>query len=89
MCRYGYPSFHLFVLYQNQCLFQFFPKWIAPNLLTFSGFLLTIVNFLLIAYYDYDFSAATKDVNPVPHWVWLIASVNIFTAYTLGKIKLV
>lgn len=46
---------------------------------------MTIFNFVLIGYYDYDFSAATKEANPVPHWVWLVASVNIFTAYTLGN----
>lgn len=55
-------------------------------MLTFSGFLLTVFNFLLIGYYDFDFTAAQQDVNPVPRWVWLVAAINIFAAYTLGKI---
>lgn len=57
----------------------------APNLLTFTGFLLTIVNFLLIGYYDFDFKAANDLHNTVvPNWVWIVASINIFVAYTLG-----
>uniref|UniRef100_A0A182WFG7 Uncharacterized protein n=1 Tax=Anopheles minimus TaxID=112268 RepID=A0A182WFG7_9DIPT len=62
------------------------PRWIAPNLLTFSGFLLTVVNFFLIAYYDYDFRAATKTPIPVPDWVWILAAINLFVAYTLDGI---
>lgn len=58
--------------------------WIAPNLITFSGFLLTIANFLLIGYYDYGFTAANDKEHPIPSWVWLVASINIFLAYTLG-----
>lgn len=68
----------------NWCV-QFFPRWMAPNLITFTGFLLTVVNFVLIGYYDYGFDAATHTVNPVPGVVWLIAAVNIFVAYTLGE----
>lgn len=67
-------------------LVQFFPRWIAPNLLTFSGFLLTVVNFFLIGYYDYGFTAATMTPNPVPGWVWILAAINLFVAYTLDGI---
>lgn len=66
--------------------FKFFPRWIAPNVLTFTGFLLTIVNFLLIGFYDFDFNAANDHTRKViPDWVWMVASFNIFLAYTLGK----
>ncbi|XP_055638262.1 ethanolaminephosphotransferase 1 isoform X2 [Toxorhynchites rutilus septentrionalis] len=67
-------------------LVQYFPRWIAPNVLTFSGFLLTVVNFFLIAYYDYGFTAASKSPNPIPDWVWIIAAINLFVAYTLDGI---
>lgn len=67
-------------------LVQFFPRWIAPNLLTFTGFLLTVVNFFLIGYYDFGFTAATKEVNPIPGWVWILAAINLFVAYTLDGI---
>lgn len=34
---------------------KFYPLWLAPNLLTFVGFLWLIVNFVLFAIYDYSF----------------------------------
>ncbi|PNF19293.1 hypothetical protein B7P43_G07517 [Cryptotermes secundus] len=65
------------------------PKWIAPNLLTFAGFLFTVLNFLLLSYYDYNFYASS-DEHPefpaVPQWVWAVAALNIFLAYTLDGI---
>ncbi|XP_055298290.1 ethanolaminephosphotransferase 1 isoform X2 [Sitodiplosis mosellana] len=68
-------------------LVQFFPRWVAPNLITFTGFLLTIVNFLLIGYYDFNFNAANDHSKSViPDWVWIVASINIFVAYTLDGI---
>uniref|UniRef100_A0A023EUD9 Putative sn-12-diacylglycerol ethanolamine-and cholinephosphotransferase n=1 Tax=Aedes albopictus TaxID=7160 RepID=A0A023EUD9_AEDAL len=67
-------------------LVQFFPRWIAPNLLTFTGFMLTVVNFFLIGYYDYGFTAATQTPNPIPGWVWIVAGINLFVAYTLDGI---
>uniref|UniRef100_A0A336MIB6 CSON001609 protein n=1 Tax=Culicoides sonorensis TaxID=179676 RepID=A0A336MIB6_CULSO len=74
----------------NKCV-KFFPRWLAPNLITFSGFLLTIFNFFLIAFYDYDFEAADyekyrNEPNPIPRWVWMVAGVNLFIAYTLDGI---
>lgn len=34
---------------------ELYPRWLAPNLLTFVGFLCLIVNFLLFSIYDYSF----------------------------------
>lgn len=66
---------------------QFFPKWLAPNLITFSGFLLTLANFIILGYYDYHFNAADDyKHNIIPQWVFLLASFNIFMAYTLDGI---
>ncbi|KAJ9582705.1 hypothetical protein L9F63_022946, partial [Diploptera punctata] len=64
------------------------PKWIAPNLLTFVGFLFTVLNFLMFTYYDYDFYASSDvpEVAPVPRWVWGVAAISIFLAYTLDGI---
>ncbi|GBO10571.1 Ethanolaminephosphotransferase 1 [Araneus ventricosus] len=65
------------------------PKWLAPNLLTFTGFLLTSVNAILLAVYDYNFSASSdldQTTLPVPRWVWLVCAINHFLAHTLGKI---
>lgn len=65
------------------------PRRIAPNVLTFSGFMLTIVNVLLLSYYDYAFYASSDlhpDVPPVPPWVWIVCAVNQFFAHTLDGI---
>lgn len=55
--------------------------------MTFAGFLLTALNFVMLSYYDWDFFASTDDdkYKPIPNWFWLFASVNIFLAYTLGE----
>lgn len=67
---------------------QLFPKWLAPNVMTFVGFLFTVLNFLLLSYYDFHFYASTTEPNttPIPNWVWLAAAINIFLAYTLDGI---
>lgn len=56
--------------------------------MTFVGFLLTALNFVMLSYYDWDFYASTDDenYNPIPNWFWLFAAVNIFWAYTLDGI---
>lgn len=64
---------------------QYFPKWLAPNVITFVAFLLTVVSFLLIAYFDWDFDAANDTTSAIPTWVWILAAVNVFSYYTLGK----
>ncbi|KAK7869581.1 hypothetical protein R5R35_003373 [Gryllus longicercus] len=65
------------------------PKWIAPNVLTFVGFLFTVFNFIMFSYYDYYFYASSLDhseIPPIPRWVWLAAAINIFLAYTLDGV---
>ena len=76
------PFYGIFVV------LQWCPKWIAPNVLTFVGFLFTVLNFLMFSYYDYDFYASSDEhpeVPAVPQWVWGVAAFNLFLAYTLGK----
>ncbi len=34
---------------------NFYPRWLAPNILTFTGFLCLIINFILLSVYDYSF----------------------------------
>jgi ethanolaminephosphotransferase len=67
-------------------LVEYFPRWVAPNLMTFVGFLLTTLNFVVLSYYDWDFFAQTHDEPRIPQWVWLMAAINIFLAYTLDGI---
>jgi len=66
--------------------------WIAPNFLTFTGFLFTVANFILLSIYDYHFYAGgggtpQSDYPPVPSWVWFLAAFNLFMSHTLGKQK--
>ncbi|KAJ2949889.1 hypothetical protein O0L34_g11209 [Tuta absoluta] len=92
--KYKYNSIDTSILsnyvmhpFWNWCV-QFCPEWVAPNVLTFSGFLLTVLNFLLFSYYDYGFHALSED-NPdrqIPNWVWAVSAVNLFVAYTLDGI---
>ncbi|XP_038622681.1 ethanolaminephosphotransferase 1-like isoform X1 [Tachyglossus aculeatus] len=60
------------------------PLWIAPNLLTFSGFLLILINYLILCHYDWDYSASGS--GRIPNWVWWFAALSTFCAYTLDSI---
>ncbi|BES99739.1 CDP-alcohol phosphatidyltransferase [Nesidiocoris tenuis] len=57
------------------------PRWMAPNLLTFLGFLLTATATILLSYYDWNFSN-----DSIPGWVFLAAGILIFIGYTLDGI---
>lgn len=69
---------------------QFVPGWVAPNLLTLSGWLLVVSDFVLLSYYDYHYYASFNDKGiehpPIPQWVWLYCAITHFTAYTLDGI---
>ncbi|XP_068140443.1 ethanolaminephosphotransferase 1 [Drosophila tropicalis] len=69
-------------------LVEFFPRWFAPNLMTFLGFLFSAMNLVLLSYYDWNFDASSgaEDTTPIPPWVWLCTGLNIFIAYTLDGI---
>ncbi len=83
----------LFLIYTHRIknlrdsILQYFPRWIAPNVMTFVGFLFTALNFVLLSYYDWNFTASTgnEGTTPIPNWVWMCAAFNIFAAYTLGE----
>ena len=69
---------------------QICPRWIAPNVLTFVGFLFTVNNFVLLSIYDYSYYASSAGplgdkYPPIPSWVWLACAFNHFMAHTLGK----
>lgn len=69
--------------------FQLFPRWIAPNVLTVTGFFLIVINAGLLSYYDYDFSASSdtiKSTQPIPNWVWLVCAINHFFSHNLDGI---
>jgi phosphatidylglycerophosphate synthase len=61
-------------------MIRFVPSWVAPNLLTFIGFLLEIVSFLLTLY----FSGLLRD--PLPRWLCALNSVFLFAYQTLDNL---
>ncbi|XP_052826445.1 ethanolaminephosphotransferase 1 isoform X1 [Octopus bimaculoides] len=68
---------------------QFLPLWLAPNLLTLVGFLLLLVSYVIMTYYDVQFYASSLDnpeYPPIPNWVWLVCALNNFIAHTLDGI---
>ena len=78
------------VINMNFILLQICPRSIAPNVLTFVGFLFTAANFFVLSYYDYYYYAASQeapgDQYPrVPNWVWFVMALFHFLAHTLGK----
>lgn len=57
---------------------QWYPLWLAPNLLTFVGFLLTVIHYLILSYYDPYFD----NPHDVPRCVWLFIALMVFAAHT-------
>lgn len=49
--------------------------------MTFLGFLLLVVNFVLFSYYDFHFTEALN----LPSWIWLVAAICQFWSHQLGK----
>jgi ethanolaminephosphotransferase len=56
---------------------EMLPLWVAPNLITFVGFLFIVVAYLLMLCYDFTFK------KEIPSWVFLFASFAIFVYQTL------
>ncbi|XP_019392819.1 PREDICTED: ethanolaminephosphotransferase 1 [Crocodylus porosus] len=65
---------------------KIFPTWLAPNLITFCGFLLLVFNFFLMAYFDPDFYASAPDHAHVPNRIWIMVGLLNFMAYTLDGV---
>ncbi|KAJ8333459.1 hypothetical protein SKAU_G00414670 [Synaphobranchus kaupii] len=62
------------------------PLWIAPNLLTFTGFLLILINYFLLSFYDWNYTASGPGSQHAPGWVWSVSGLTTFSAYALDSI---
>ncbi|CAF4744851.1 unnamed protein product [Rotaria socialis] len=71
-------SLYIMQPFWNKCV-EFFPRWFAPNLMTFLGFLLLVFNFLIFSYYDFDFTESLA----LPNWIWLVAAICQFCSHQL------
>nr|CAB3265959.1 ethanolaminephosphotransferase 1 [Phallusia mammillata] len=67
----------------NQCV-KLCPKWLAPNVLTISGFLLLVMQFVLLSIYD-PFYVTAKE-GSFPSWVWWFSAFAQFFSHTLDGI---
>ncbi|VVC86410.1 unnamed protein product [Leptidea sinapis] len=53
--------------------YKIIPKWIAPNLLTFAGFICMLVDVMLLMVLDYDCTAsANGSPAQIPREVFLL-----------------
>ncbi|KPJ02066.1 Ethanolaminephosphotransferase 1 [Papilio xuthus] len=66
-------------------------RWLAPNLITFLGFICVVVVALLTSWYDYHWLAAGGPGQQnlrgyIPNYVFTLSAVLIFLAYNLDGI---
>uniref|UniRef100_A0A9J2PQA6 Ethanolaminephosphotransferase 1 n=1 Tax=Ascaris lumbricoides TaxID=6252 RepID=A0A9J2PQA6_ASCLU len=66
-------------------LVKFYPLWLAPNVLTLTGFLFVMLGFFIVSFLDYDLDANSNFASPraIPNWIWLFIAILTFTAHTL------
>lgn len=58
---------------------NYIPSYIAPNLITFIGFLFSFLSFILTILYNYDLNSNG------PNWLPLIIAINLFIYQTLDN----
>ena len=65
-------------------LVNYLPKWLAPNVITVSGFFFNLFNLILTCYYT-----GMKGGDPIPSWVCILCAISYTTYiifdYTDGK----
>jgi len=71
-------SIYVMQPFWNYCV-EFCPRWFAPNLMTFLGFLLLVFNFVMFSYYDFYFTESLV----LPKWIWLVAAFCQFCSHQL------
>uniref|UniRef100_A0A0N5AU10 Ethanolaminephosphotransferase 1 n=1 Tax=Syphacia muris TaxID=451379 RepID=A0A0N5AU10_9BILA len=68
-------------------LVNFYPLWIAPNLLTVCGWLMVMLGFVVVSFLDYDLNSnslsESKSTLPIPNEVWLFCAICTFLGHTL------
>lgn len=60
---------------------QFYPMWVAPNVITISGFFINLVTVLILACFSYDakiaVSLTSMFIMSCPSSVWGICSSTV------------
>eukprot|EP00438_Fugacium_kawagutii_P006240 Skav208389 [mRNA] locus=scaffold3508:218260:225878:+ [translate_table: standard] len=60
-------------------LVKFVPRWLAPNVITFSGLALSLAGYCLV------YAHAPTFGQPCPSWVWLVLAACTFAYQTLDN----
>jgi len=61
-------------------LIEYFPEWLAPNLITLIGFFFVLISFFVTMYYSHDLS------SEIPAWVAVLNCVCLFIYQTLDAL---
>ncbi|XP_061454360.1 ethanolaminephosphotransferase 1-like [Rhineura floridana] len=64
-------------------LVKIVPLWIAPNLLSFTGFMMILINYFILSFYDWDYTTSGSSPGFIPTWVWIFCAFATFCAYAL------
>jgi len=86
MKTYKYSGADLSYVYRfiltpmNIFLVEYFPLWLAPNMITLISFVLTLMANLLTAYYSPSFD------SPVPSWLCFLVAILLFAYQTLDNL---
>lgn len=59
---------------------EYLPMWMAPNLVTFTGTIITAVSTAILGYYSPDLT------QEAPAWVYYLCAISIFVYQTLDAI---
>jgi len=64
---------------------KLFPRWVAPNVMTFGGFLLLVLQYAVLSFYDPVYDAVKQDssIVVIPTWVWWFSLFAQFFSHTL------
>lgn len=65
---------------------EFYPRWIAPNVLTLGGAIIVMSCYALVSWLDYDLNANSASAPPagnLPEWVWMLCAVGTLLAHIL------
>jgi len=73
----SFLSNHVLNPYWNW-LVGFWPKWVAPNVITLSGFTLVFINFLTLIYYDSEYLTEKDGAGSLPRWIYFTWAAGLF-----------
>lgn len=79
------PAIHVLI---SAPILQLVPRWVAPNVLTFTGGILLVLSFCLLSYYDWDYRGVASNPSqcPIPPWIWLVCAALMLASHTLDGI---